>query len=435
MNAVATQPMKQCPSCGGDVLSTKGPGRLCNYRGEADYAVPDDMVVPICKKCGAMWMSSVEVDTLGTIFQEEWDRRRHGGGKIPSSEDAMQPVLPVAIPIADIDADYEWNARSGDYRTSDCDESEGRGTLGIADSMEERGQDEAAIVRPHSRQKGKFSLVDGFRRFSAAEMLTARNSRIKGLPEAHLLCKVEDLSEVDARMMNLAKGTNRDNLKPADIAFGIGEAMRLGKTLNEVSRQIGKNKTYVSNLSQISNPLRFDRRLFDRWRKEGLPLSVDDILYYILKKNVPLEKQKEIVEEIIRGKHLPGKRPKNPAWKESAKRQAKELGFIIGRLVHEGFLPASVSSLDWEGAVMACCNLGRHMRGGEKQFLARPEQITELASVAEEKCAAAMNGQTSPWTNEREAYMAQSDKSRRQSRVLKNNEPAPRDEKDDDNGC
>jgi len=424
--AKALEPTKRCGSCGGEVAPTKGPGRLCSYRGEADYAVPDDMVVPTCKKCGSMWLGSVETDALGLAFQKEWDRRRSGADKpaSPSTQATTQMALPIAIPLVDIEADYEWNARSGDYRTSDCDESEGLGTLGIANSMEERGQDEAAIVRPHPRNKGKFSVVDGFRRFSAAGMLAARGGRIKGLPPGHLLCKIEDLSEADARMLNLAKGTNRDNLKPADLAYGIDQALRLGKTLDEVSRQIGKNKTYVSNLAQIANSLRFDKRLFDRWRKEGLPLSVDEILFHILRKNVPLERQAEVAAAIIGAKPKPGKRPKNPTWKESAKRQAKELGWTIGRLTREGLLPrVDAQLLDWQKAVTACCNLGRHMRGGQKQLLARPEQVEELAIVAEEACAAAMRGQESPWKDQREAYRAQGDKARREA----GGEPSPPD--------
>ncbi len=240
-----TDSTKACPYCGGGPLVPKtGPARLCSYRGESGYLVPEGLAVPTCGKCGSMVPGSTQLDVLGKEFdRQREDRRRSTDGSGPaaraSSASAPQVVMPVALPLTDIVADYEWNARSGDYRTSDCDADEGRGTVGLADSMQERGQDVPVSVRPHPSSRGRFLLVCGFRRHAAAEMLAARGAEIKGLPRAHLLCLVRALSDADARMLNIAENSNRDNLKPADFAYAIADALRLSKSLDDFVLQSG----------------------------------------------------------------------------------------------------------------------------------------------------------------------------------------------------
>ena len=409
---------KPCPQCGGPIAPRSAPGRLCIYKGDTDYVVPEDMIVPTCTKCGAMWLGSSQSEVLEAEFERQRAERQKNGGKGEARVDAHarpQTVMPVAIPLANIVADYEWNSRSGDYRTSDSDAEEGRGTTGIADSMKERGQDDAVNVRPHPQEKGKFLVVDGFRRHSAAKMLDKRGAQIKGLPPAHLLCLVTTMTELEARMLNLAKGGNRENLKPADQAHGIGEALRLGKTVKQIALEIGKHESYVSNLGHVANPRRFDKKLFDEWRQKGLPITVDDIQLHIFQKNVPLEKQAEIIKAVIlakQSKKEPGKHS-STTWSDTAKRHAKELGWSLGRLVHKGVWPDAVV-IDWEEIVISCLSFGRHGRKSDtKQDVARPDQVAALAKFAEQAYLAGKAGQPTAWENRSDGYAVAKDRKRR----------------------
>jgi ParB-like nuclease domain len=337
--------------------------------------------------------------------------------KKPTPEAVHPPAqtAPILVAFSAIIADHAWNARSGDYQTSDSDADEGRGTVGLAESLEARGQDEPVDIRPHPTLKGKFLLIDGFRRLAAAELLQARASHIKGLPFAHLLCRLQALSEADARMLNIAKGGNRHNLKPADLAYGISEALRLGKTLHEIHLETGKSKQYVSTLAQIANSNRFDEKIFTRWRTEGLPLGVDEIMLHIFQPNIPLDKQADVVRAILTQKRDNPRTRGRGAWYGAATRQAKELGWTLGRLVYKEVLPEV--AIRWENAVMAVCNLGFH-QGDHTRTIARPEQVKALVQVAEEMFAAGRSGTASPWSSRRETYERNADQARRQKSEL-----------------
>lgn len=305
-------------------------------------------------------------------------------------------ITPLAVPLARIHADHAWNARSGNYQESESDSDEGLGTLGIAESMAERGQDEPIDLRPHPMEHGQYLIIDGFRRFSAAEMLQKQGKQIKELPPAHILARIhQNISEADARLLNIAKGANRDNLKPADLAYGIGEALRIGKPLDEITRNIGKSKTYVHSLSQLVNPRKLNQKIFRRWREEGLPLTVNDLTLGVMR--FPLDQQEAALKETLANAAPRAKNGKpvrgQGAWAQSASRHARELGWTLGRLVFMGVLPSSAANINWVVAVKACCKLGYKKRGGEgTNVAATPEQLEAFAKSAKEACEKALKG-------------------------------------------
>ena len=72
-----TDSTKACPYCGGGPLVPKtGPARLCSYRGESGYLVPEGLAVPTCGKCGSMVPGSTQLDVLGKEFDRQREDRR-----------------------------------------------------------------------------------------------------------------------------------------------------------------------------------------------------------------------------------------------------------------------------------------------------------------------------------------------------------------------
>lgn len=56
-----------CAECGGSVVPTAKPGRTVAYRGKSDYAVPADMMMPTCSKCGTVWESDELTERLDKV--------------------------------------------------------------------------------------------------------------------------------------------------------------------------------------------------------------------------------------------------------------------------------------------------------------------------------------------------------------------------------
>jgi hypothetical protein len=265
----------------------------------------------------------------------------------------------LVLPLSAIVADKEWNARSGDYETEGPDADEGLGIGGIALTMRDRGQDTAIDVRIHPRLPSKFLIMDGHRRRAGVAILDANGEAVKDLPRGHIRAIVRDVNEVEAREFNLRKGVQGNNLKPADVAFGVGELRKLGQSLSEIAKGVGKDPGYVSRLAMLADPSKFHPDLFHRWRDSSLPLSVNQLALDICR--LPLHDQAARAEELLAlGKSASEPKEVEPSAASvmasavaSVRRASQTLGWQLGMLEREGVLPPGAAPREIEQIELA----------------------------------------------------------------------------------
>lgn len=65
----------ECQECGSQLEWSYGPGRIRTYRRDKGYEIPSELVFQICRKCGAVWMTSTQIDRLSAAFEAERARR------------------------------------------------------------------------------------------------------------------------------------------------------------------------------------------------------------------------------------------------------------------------------------------------------------------------------------------------------------------------
>ncbi len=67
-----------CSECGSQLTMSSGPKRYRWYRGDEGYEIPEDMSLETCEGCGAVWMTSEQIDRLSEVFELERVRRARG---------------------------------------------------------------------------------------------------------------------------------------------------------------------------------------------------------------------------------------------------------------------------------------------------------------------------------------------------------------------
>ncbi len=86
-------------------------------------------------------------------------------------------------------------------------------------------------------ESGRYGLVYGFRRFTAATRLQW----------AEIDCRImNDLDESELLIMNLQENVSRKNLNPMEEALAIQRIQNLGRDVNEFRKELGWSKTLVS---------------------------------------------------------------------------------------------------------------------------------------------------------------------------------------------
>ena len=117
----------------------------------------------------------------------------------------------VNIPLSDIHADANWNARSGKWKLgSGFEEESAFGEL--KDSIRACGVKDPVKIRPTPECARPFALVSGFRRYAASEELA-----LGTIPAV-----VREMTEAEARLEHTRENTARMKLNPADLAWPSG---------------------------------------------------------------------------------------------------------------------------------------------------------------------------------------------------------------------
>ena len=168
----------------------------------------------------------------------------------------------VSIPLSAIHADPNWNARSGKWKLdSGFDEESAFGELRA--SIEACGVKDPVKVRPTPGAARPFALVSGFRRYAASEEL-----KLETIPAV-----VREMTEAEARLENTRENTARAKLNPADLAWAVGELVKLGLSDTDIASSVGITQPYASRLHRIMSKV--DPKITTNWRTTVFAVSVD----------------------------------------------------------------------------------------------------------------------------------------------------------------
>lgn len=231
------------------------------------------------------------------------------------------------IPLSEIHVDYDWNSRGGKWRDLKRDDAGNILLSGAEDdhhefaamvkSMIQHGQRDPVCVRPNpdKRTAGKkpYTLVYGFRRFAAIEE-AAKQTKNK---EPVIKAVVRELDDMQARLENTRENTERENLRPADLAvaaIGIRReaiAKRVQLTEAAIGEAIGRSQPYTGKLLTIAGGLiagsteGLDPELFKMWRES--PVEIDVYKVWAVAK-MPREKQREAFQKLVSASAGKGKK-------------------------------------------------------------------------------------------------------------------------------
>jgi ParB-like chromosome segregation protein Spo0J len=263
------------------------------------------------------------------------------GAARPSPEERV-------VHVSEIDADFGWNCRLESRTRSegpspdtsvDGDPDE-PGIEGFAGGLEAVGQEVPAIARLHPLGKAAprpYSLVVGFRRYSAATWLEEHGRSVKGLAPGQLRVVVhEGLSEVEARRMNVGENVARRNLTTPDLVCGVRELLKVdpGLTGERLATTYGKSQSYMSNVLKVAHKLR--EGTFKRWRESVVkPLPLVELSRVA---DEIASKQEEAYQLALDAYDHRRGATDDKAWYRAALRKARDAGTMIGRAEQRGIL-------------------------------------------------------------------------------------------------
>lgn len=287
------------------------------------------------------------------------DQKRASKTPAPDAHDAPLGSL-VRIPISAILVDFDWNERTGADSLAFRDADGTEGLRGVAESMATDGQDMPVFVRknadPSSRAKHPYALVAGFRRLAALRLLVSERRKPHGVDgwdpkKPTVLAIVRELSESDARALNLRENVARENLAPPDV----GHALYMHKlaTLAEkrawsaemAARKFGLGEGRVSTFIAIFEQV--DPPLTDAWRTAPVQLSVKEMraICEFPRDNQKAEYQKAVLARARNAKYGRdgtrgsgnGKGKRDFDALDGALRRAERVGLVLGEMMRLGF--------------------------------------------------------------------------------------------------
>lgn len=248
------------------------------------------------------------------------------------------------IPLKDIIANFEWNARSGDFRADAGGEDDEQTFEGLVNSIKSRGQDTAVTVRPKGK---KFELTAGFRRYAAISRIAEETKN----PNATIKAIVKNQNDIEARSENIRENTARDDLKGPDLAWSVHQLYTLQTaasstppTDSALAEEIGMSQPYISKLLRIMKGV--TTKVTDQWRNSKVAVSVNDMVTLIGKpKNEQEEEFKRLVDS--KGGVSGGQGAHSgTAWLDSAKKKAADIGSLFGKLEKEELIDTAGLSFD-----------------------------------------------------------------------------------------
>lgn len=347
------------------------------------------------------------------------------------------------IPLNEILVDADWNARSLANVMAESSESvsdkEGTGLVGLKAGITNDGQDDPIVVRPttlpfYKKTDKPYALVAGFRRFEAIRQLNAdtdgvkrREQELKSAVSTNseapfhggrvvpntgngtILAFVKNLSEVEARALNIRENTNRNDLSTQDLMWGIHELANKHKMSQvAIGFSLGRAQGYVGKLLRIStvNP-----KVLEHWRHGGTfehdgkkiasvksattndMRDLSDLRQGEGESAKPdFERQAFEYMKVLESKAPSGTNGgSDPAkqWLESAKKKAANVGTMLGNLQRDKFL--KVGNTPWVDGLAHLVQVGKRVEEGklnrkqENQIAAAAEKAFKIALEAKEE--------------------------------------------------
>jgi ParB-like chromosome segregation protein Spo0J len=201
-----------------------------------------------------------------------------------------------------------------------------------------------------------------------------------------VLAIVRTLNESEARGLNARENTERDNLRPADIAWSIAKLQQEHK-LNDVqtAQLIGKSNGYVGKLARIME--KTHPAILKSWREmPNDSLSIESRLELI---KVPKEEQLKKYEELTAGSST-----RSNDWMVKSEKQARRIGHFFGTLEKAGALNTDL--LDFYQHIKLFVTGGMLNVHGKAEEGATENQWSRLAAAAEEGWEAALRPTEEP---------------------------------------
>jgi hypothetical protein len=274
------------------------------------------------------------------------------------------------IPISDIDADYDWNSRSPQNTFLSCvseTDSESSGLEGLIRNIMTRGQDTPVDIRPttppfYKLTNKPWSLVAGFRRFTAVSAINSNEELIKeagtkghtlipNLPDGTIRATLlPHMTEREAFLRNASENTNRDQLSPPDIFRVVHKGITDHKMSQaDLALALGKLPTSIANYVRMT---KLENRVISHWLNGGEFDGVQNGKRVAVNELFELSRQppEEHVEGYKRLLLQQAKIANSSAWLEKARGRATAVGTMLAKLQKRGFLsvhtPAWISEID-----------------------------------------------------------------------------------------
>ena len=272
------------------------------------------------------------------------------------------PPEEKVLHVGQVDADYGWNCRLESRTRSegpspdmsvDGDPDE-PGIEGFAGGLEAVGQEVPADVRPHPLGEdappdpdGKprpYSLVVGFRRYSASAWLEEHGRSVKYLQPGQLRVRVHHaLTEAQARQMNVGENVARKNLTTPDLVYAVRELLKVDPALTGVrlATMYGKSETYMTNVLKVAAKVR--EGTFRRWR-ESLTKPLPIVELSRVADCIASEQEDAYQLALDAYEHKRGPSD-DKAWYKSALRKARDAGTMLGRAQQRGLLTLNTDAV------------------------------------------------------------------------------------------
>lgn len=156
----------------------------------------------------------------------------------------LDALFPADLQSAGIDSDIRTNQILNvaiDALVPNADQPRktmtGQGLEELARSIELQGVIQPLLVR-RSREKGKYQIIAGERRWRAAQM-----AHLSEIP-----VYLKDLSDEDVMLVALIENLQREDLNPAEEASALQELKdKLGITQEELAKRLGKSRSVIAN--------------------------------------------------------------------------------------------------------------------------------------------------------------------------------------------
>jgi ParB family chromosome partitioning protein len=151
----------------------------------------------------------------------------------------------------------------------------------LADSIKSQGILEPITVR-FNREKGKYIIVTGERRYRAAII-----AGLKQIP-----CLIRELTDQQALICQLIENVQREDLSPIEESTSYKKLIDNGWTQTRISNDIGRSQTYISLMLKIPT---LPKNILREAEQKNLPKEY----FILLSKSQDPEK---LWEEIKQGK-------------------------------------------------------------------------------------------------------------------------------------